>query len=198
MRLLSRQNVALLAVLVAAIAASAGAYALASIPASSATTQQIKAHPGPQAFVAAYGLKASEGQPAFTLHNGQTVSVIDNGATRCLLHGVGSRVAGRCFPATAIGGGAGIAVSDECGSTGKNLMEITGLAPDGTVGVRLNISDGSSQETTVAHGAFRFEGTNPAPGSPYPTGVEWLNGTGAASGSAPLPVSGDEFCLPAS
>jgi hypothetical protein len=197
MRVVRRFRFVLLAAVVAIVGASAAAIALADTSPSS-TVEQIEAHPRPEAFIASYGLKASEGKAAFTLQDGQTVSVIDSGSTRCMLHGVEAKVAGRCFTEEAVSAGEAITVGDECGSGGENRMEITGLAPEGTVGVRLNSSDGASQETTVVDGAFRFEGTNPAEDGPHPTGVEWLDGNGAASGSAALPVSGDGFCLPIS
>jgi len=77
-------------------------------------------------------------------------------------------------------------------------MEITGLAPEGAVGVRLISSDGTSQSTSVASGAFRFDGTNPVAGGPYPTGIEWVGNNSNSVGTAGLPVAGDQFCLPTS
>jgi hypothetical protein len=197
MRAFRRSRLLLVAVLATVIGAGLAAYALADAG-SGSTVDQIKANPGPQAFVQAYNLSTSEGQAAFTLHDGQTVSVLDQGTTRCLLHGIGTQTTGRCFPQAEVSEGQAVTVYDECASGGKNLMEITGLAPAGTAGVRLISSDGSSQDTAVVDGAFKFEGTNPAQGAPYPTNVEWVASSGAAAGSAELPVKAGQFCLPTS
>lgn len=196
MRAFRRSRFLLVVTLVAAIGAGAAAIALADTPGS--PVEQLQSHPGPEAFLAPYGVSASERQAVFTLDNGQTVSVIDKESTRCLLHGKESQVVGRCFSAQAVNAGEAVTVSDECGSSGSNLMEITGLAPEGATNVKLSISNGTSQETSVVDGAFRFQGTNPGQGDPYPTGVEWLSGSGGSTGSAGLPVNGDEFCEPTS
>jgi hypothetical protein len=193
MRHLRRSRVLLVALLVSAIAAGAAAYALAST--GGTPVEQLQANPGPEAFLQANGVNASEAEAAFTLEDGQTVSVINNGSTRCLLHGVGTRKTGRCYQPGEVSEGVALSVYDECGSGEKDLMEITGLAPDGTTGVRLNSSDGTSQETTLIDGAFKFEGTNPAHDAPYPTTVQWIT-DGAASSAVALPVNDHEFCVP--
>jgi len=197
MRHLRRSRLLLVAVLVAAIASGAAAYALADSGQSS-PAEQLNANPGPEPFLHASGVTASEAHPAFALQDGQTVSVIEKGSTRCLLHGIGARTAGRCFSEAAITEGAAVTVYDECASSGRHLMEITGLVPPGTTAVRLSSSDGRSQDATVVDGAFKFEGTNPAAGAPYPTAVAWITSSGAATGSADLPVSAGQFCLPTS
>jgi hypothetical protein len=197
MKKLKRSKLMLLGILVAAIGVSFAAYALAD-GAPGGTVAQMKSAPGPEAFVQSYGLTSSEGQLAFTLKDGESVKVLEKGSSRCLLHGVGSHFDGRCFPDAAVNEGSGISVYDECGTSGKNLMEITGLAPAGVSGVRLLSSDGTSQETSVVDGAFRFEGTNPGQGDPYPTSVQWIKSSSGAGGSAQLPVSGGQFCLPTS
>ena len=192
-----RSRLLLVGLLVAALGAGAAAIALAD-GSPGTPVEQLQSHPGSEAFIAPYGVHASERQAVFTLDNGQTVSVIDKESTRCLLHGKESQVTGRCFADEAVNAGEAVTVSDECGSSGSNRMEITGLAPDGAATVKLNSSDGTSMETSVVDGAFRFEGTNPGQGEPYPTGVEWVSSGGTSTGSAGLPVNGDEFCEPAS
>jgi len=182
-------------VLVVAAAAAISAYALAAEN-SGGSAEAIQTHPGPEAFLQAHGVSASEATPAFTLRNGQTVSTIDNGHTRCLLHGIEKLVTGNCFSEAEIAEGEGVTVLDECGTTGKNLMEITGLAPDGAAGVRLLHSDGTIASAPLTDGAFRFEGTNPAEGEPYPTSVEWVGANGGSAGTASLPVRDGKFCLP--
>jgi hypothetical protein len=190
-----RSRFLLVPVLVAGLTAAVCAYAFASGD-SGSPAEQIEAHPGPEAFLQAHGVSASESEPAFTLENGQTVSTIHNGQTRCLLHGIGERVTGNCFSEAEIAEGEAVTVLDECGTSGRNLMEITGLAPDGTGGVRLSHSDGSTEDVAITDGAFKFEGTNPAQGEPYPTSVEWIGENGSSKGTAALPVGEGKFCLP--
>lgn len=93
--------------------------------------------------------------------------------------------------------GQGIAVTDECSISGKNRMEIVGIAPEQASSVKLVYSDASSKTTPVVEGAFAFNGTNPGQSEPYPTAVEWLGSEGTNDGAASLPVVEDEFCLPA-
>jgi hypothetical protein len=154
--------------------------------------------PGPERLLRANGLNASNAVPVFSLENGDSVGLLTGANTKCLVRSLGGRVTGEsCASAVGIVQGQGISVSDECGTNGRNLMEITGLAPDGTAQVRLKSSDGTSQTVPVVSGAFKVDATNPRPGDPYPTGVEWVGNDGTSGGSAPLPVTGDEFCLPA-
>jgi hypothetical protein len=126
------------------------------------------------------------------------VGVVSNPTATCLVKTLSGSPAGDvCAGAPGISQGQAITVGDECGAAEANRMEIVGLAPSGVASVRLTSSDGSSSTTQVIGGAFRFEGTNPAAGEPYPTGVQWMMSSGASAGSAPLPVNGDSFCLPA-
>jgi hypothetical protein len=165
---------------------------------------------GPGHLLRRDGVSATHARHVFALGNGQQLSVASHGKIRCLLRRLRGQLVGEACtgPPTEHGDTAraadtdsaeaerSITVSDECSSTGENRMEITGLAPEGTTTVRLDFTDNSHKTTSVVDGAFRFEGTNPAPGAAYPTGVEWLT-NGISEGSAPLPVKGDEFCLPA-
>ncbi len=163
----------------------------------SSPVAQLESHPGPEAFLRAHGVSASQAQPAFTLNNGEAVGVIDSGGIRCFTLSVGTtHVSGHCSSETDIAKGDAINVHDEC--SGKNSMAIYGLAPKGAVAVRLEKSDGTSETASVVRGAFSFSGTNPAAGAAYPTGVEWLAEGGSSLGSAPLPVSAGQFCLPTS
>jgi hypothetical protein len=190
------------AVLTTVLAASAvGAYAAASSGSGteSSPIQQLATEgAGAGRSARADGLDASQATPAFTLRNGQSVSVVGDASAKCLIRNAGAHASETCDTLAAIDEGQAISVSDECGSVGRDLMEITGLAPDGVSAVRLIISNGTYESAAVVDGAFKFEGTNPAPGAPYPTGVAWLVGDGADAGTAPLPVDGDQFCLPTS
>jgi len=186
------------AVTTALAVSGAGAYAAASSGTDAGPGERAATvAPGPERQLRASGLNASEAQPLFSLANGERVGLVSNAATKCLVRSLGSRFAGETCATTAeIAEGHATSVGDECGSTGKNLMEITGLAPEGVVSVRLISSDGTSRSTSVVSGAFKFDGTNPVAGGPYPTGVEWLGGDGGRVGSAGLPVNGDQFCEP--
>lgn len=187
---------------VAAILAMSGAGAYAA--ANSATTvspgeQAATVAPGPERQLRSNGLNASEAKPLFSLANGESVDLVANDQTKCLLRALGSKFAGEtCATLSEIAEGHAISISDECGSPGKNLMEITGLTPAGASEVRLISSDGTSQSTSVISGAFKFDDTNPAPDAPYPTGVEWVSANGSSAGTAGLPVEGDHFCEPTS
>ena len=197
----SRKSLLVAGAVTTALAVSgAGAYAAASSgPDASPGERAASVAPGPERQLRASGLSASEAKPLFTLANGDSVGLVSNAATKCLVRSLGSRFAGETCATTAeIAEGHATSVGDECGSTGKNLMEITGLAPEGVVGVRLISSDGTSRTTSVVGGAFKFDGTNPAAGAPYPTGLEWLGSNGSGVGRAGLPVQGDQFCEPAS
>jgi hypothetical protein len=154
--------------------------------------------PGPGRLLRAYGFDAQNAVPVFTLANGQNVGLLIDAEAKCLLRTLNGRIAGEtCGTDAAIPTGEAITVNDECGSAGNDLMEIIGLAPENASAVRLLISDGSSKTAPTEEGAFKFDGRNPASGQPYPTGVEWVGSDGAGVGTAPLPVSGDDFCPPA-
>jgi hypothetical protein len=196
MRYLRQSSLMIVTVVTAAVGLAATAVAPAD-PGGS-PVERLKASPGPEAFLAADHIDVSQAQPVFVLNNGQTVSVAANDSDRCLLHGVSARTAGRCFTEAQINEGAAVTVIDECGTAGRNLMEITGLAPTGARGARLTRSDGSSEVSTVEDGVFEFEGTNPGKHDPYPTSVSWLGKSRATVSSADIPVGDGEFCLPAS
>jgi|HubBroStandDraft_3_1064219.scaffolds.fasta_scaffold172540_1 hypothetical protein len=186
-----------LAIVGALVAIAAGAVvAYAGGDTDSSPVAQLQTHPGPEALLRAQGVSASQAQPALTLNNGEAVGVIDSGGVRCFTLSVGAHVSGACSSETNIANGDAINVHDEC--SGKNSMAIYGLAPVGAVEVRLENSDGTSESTTVVKGAFSFAGTNPAAGAAYPTGVRWLGAGGSSLGTAPLPVSAGQFCLPTS
>lgn len=202
-RLTSRRGAFIAGITAIALAAS-GVAALAasqtaSHPASAPGEQAATVSPGPEREVRAYGLSPSEDKPLFTLANGRSVGIVSNVAAKCLMLSYDGQPAGEtCATSAGIAEGQGISVSDECGTSGKNRMEITGLAPEGVVAVLLMSSAGTSQRTAVDDGAFKFDGTNPAQGGPYPTGIEWVGSNGSVIGSASLPVDGDHFCLPTS
>ncbi len=201
MRIGSRKSLLVAGALTTALAVSgAGAYAAASSGTDAGPGEQAATvAPGPERQLRANGLNASEAQPLFSLANGDRVGLVSNAVTKCLVRSLGSRFAGEMCATTAeVAEGHGISITDECATTGDDLMEITGLAPEGVVGVRLIHSDGTSQSTSVASGAFRFDGTNPVAGGPYPTGIEWVGSNGGSVGTAGLPVDGDQFCEPTS
>ena len=126
------------------------------------------------------------------------VAVVEDSEAKCLLTTRSEATAETCGNLAAIDRGEAVSVSNECGPVGERLMEIIGLVPAGTTTVVLTYDDGSTQQVEAEHGAFKFDGTTPTGSAPYPTGVTWLAPSGATLGSAPLPVEGDEFCLPTS
>ncbi len=197
----SRKSLLVAGAVATALAASgAGAYAAANSGAGAGPGEQAATvGPGPERQLRANGLNASAAKPLFSLANGERVGLVSNAATKCLVRSLGSRFAGEtCATIAEIAEGHAVSVGDECGSTGKNLMEITGLAPEGVVTVRLISSDGTSRSTPVLSGAFKFDGTNPVAGGPYPTGLEWVGSDASTLGTAGLPVNGDQFCEPTS
>jgi hypothetical protein len=200
-RLSRRKGLTLAAAVSTALAASGlGAYAAASGGSGRQPKLVEELGPettGPGRFAKAYDLNANAATPVFALRNGQTVSVVGNATAECLLSSGDGRASGEtCDTQAAVDQGQAISVTDECGASSGKLMEITGLAPAGVSSVQLESSDGAYQTATVVRGAFKFEGTNPAPGAPYPTGVHWVASDGADLGAAALPVSGDQFCIP--
>jgi hypothetical protein len=195
-----RRKGLMVAGVLAAITAAGGVGAYAATGGTSNASpgeQAATVPPGPERLLRANGLSASNAIPVFSLANGDSVGLLTGTNTKCLVRTIGGHVAGEsCANAAGIVEGQAISVTDECGTSGKNLMEITGLAPEGTTQVRLKSSDGTSQIVSVVSGAFKVDGTNPGAGDPYPTGVEWVGNNGISGGSAPLPVKGGEFCLP--
>jgi hypothetical protein len=197
----SRKSLLVAGAVTTALAVSgAGAYAAANSGTGAGPGERAATvAPGPERQLRATGLNASEAQSLFSLANGERVGLVSNAATKCLVRSLGGRFAGETCATTAeIAEGQATSVGDECGSTGKNLMEITGLAPEGVVSVRLISSDGTARSTSVVSGAFKFDGTNPVAGGPYPTGVEWVGSDAGRVGTAGLPVNGDQFCEPTS
>jgi hypothetical protein len=142
------------------------------------------------------GLNPADAKYVFTLADGASVAIVGNDLSKCLIRTIGTRTADMCASTAAIAEGQGVSVGDECGTSGRNVMEIVGLALSGAVSARLRSSDGTSQTTSVIDGAFAFDGTNPAQGAPYPIGVEWVAGDGATIATAALPIEDDNFCLP--
>jgi hypothetical protein len=184
-------------VVVCVAASGVAAYAAATSggePTASQVAQFTKVAPGPGRALRESGLSASNATPAFRLRDGSTVSTVANGSTTCLVRSVQGHDGATCASASGIAEGHGVSVSDECGTAGNNRMEIIGLAPNGAQSAVLRSSDGTTRSTPVVSGAFMFEGTNPAPGAPYPRTVEWLGASGGAMGAAGLPVKGDDFC----
>jgi|ERR1039457_7166146 hypothetical protein len=201
MKLGSRKSLLVAGAVTTALAVTgAGAYAAANSATNASPGEQAATvGPGPERQLRASGLNASEAKPLFTLANGESVGLVSNAVTKCLVLSLGGRFAGEtCATAAEIAEGHAVSVGDECAPTGKNLMEITGLAPEGAVGVRLIGSDGTSWSASVVSGAFKFDGTNPVAGGPYPTGIEWLGSDASRVGTAGLPVAGNQFCEPTS
>ena len=201
MKIGSRKSLLVAGALTTALAVSgAGAYAAASSDTGTGPGEQAATvAPGPERQLRASGLNASDAQPLFSLANGERVGLVSNAAAKCLVRSLGSRFAGETCATTAeIAEGHGVSITDECVTTGNDLMEITGLAPEGVLSVRLISSDGTSRSTSVLSGAFKFDGTNPVAGGPYPTGLEWLGSDASRVGTAGLPVAGDQFCEPTS
>jgi len=201
MTIASRKSLLVAGALTTALAVSgAGAYAAANSGTNAGPGEQAATvAPGPERQLRASGLNPSEAQPLFFLANGERVGLVSNAAAKCLVLNLGSRFVGEMCATTAeIAEGHGVSIADECATTGNNLMEITGLTPEGVLSVRLISSDGTSQNTSVVDGAFKFDATNPAAGAPYPTGVEWLGSDASSVGTAGLPVNGDQFCEPTS
>ena len=188
-----------MALTILAVAGATGAYAAVagsggSQPPSGA---QIAATPaGPGRLVRAYGLDPSLARMVSTLQNGDTVAVVNGSVARCLIREHAGQLAGEaCEPLAELTSGRGITVTDECGAVGSQLMEITGLAPEGATTVRLIYNAGTSQTAPVEDGTFKFDGSNPRPNEPYPSAVEWQS-NGQPSGTALLPVENGQFCLP--
>jgi len=183
--------------LLAVTAVAAYAAADGGVGSQSTPIQQMTEAPGPGGLARANGLDPAAATTAFALQNGDTVSVVANGTAKCLIRRRGAATTGEtCDTLAAIDQGAAIAVTDECGTSGRNLMEITGLAPESVATARLVSTSGGYRSSDVVNGAFKFDGTNPAPGGTYPTGVAWIARDGAAVGGAALPVHGNEFCIP--
>lgn len=183
-----------------AVAVAAGltgvVVALASGGVSPASPPVTSVGPGPEREARAFNLATASSQPVFSLRDGEEVAVRRGSGARCLMRTLGGRMSGEvCATDSGAASGQGINITDECGSSGHQLMEITGLAPEGVTSVRLLYSDGSAVSAPVLQGAFKFEGPNPSPGERYPTAVEWLGASGPL-GAAGLPVRGDEYCLP--
>jgi hypothetical protein len=174
-----------------------GVYASISVgdERESTPVEQLEAEPtGPGRFGRAYGMSVTDSTEVFMLGNGAKVSVAETATAKCLFAAKDGGTGELCDRDAAINEGKAVSVTDECGTTGENRMEITGLAPIEAAKARLNSSDDSSELTSVEGSAFRFEGSNPSEGAAYPTGVSWLRSNGSAIITAPLPVNGDEFC----
>jgi hypothetical protein len=196
----TKRRIVLPLIALAAAAGGLGLYSAISAAGERTPTpvEQLRAQPpGPGRFAKAYGLNTAEATAVFTLRNGASVAVVEDKTAKCMLTRHDGGLGETCDTRTAIDDGQAISVTDECGAAGGDLMEITGLAPDDIATVRLDASDGSSKTAVTTHSAFKFEGTNPAPGAPYPTGVTWIGASGSAAGSAHLLVEGGRFCIPA-
>lgn len=184
-----------------AVVGATGAYAAvtSSGGAQPPSGAQIAATPsGPGRLVRAYGLDPSLARVVSTLQNGDQVAVVNGPNARCLIREhAGGTASEACEPLSELASVRGITVTDECGSTGNQLMEISGLAPERATAVRLIDNDNTSQTAPVQDGTFKFDGTNPQPNEPYPTAVEWLT-NGRSSGTVLLPVENGQFCLPTS
>ncbi len=192
----SRLTLALVAVILSALTVfAAGAVGAAGLhrvhPAHKSRARGVSSRPR---TVSVAALTDSPGTPVFA-GSALDAHVVARASYRCLTLGTRHAQGQACGTRAEINEGSIIAVTDECGSSGSNRMNIAGLAPEGTETVRLRYSDGSSEETPVEDGAFLFAGSNPTPGAPYPDGVRWLGAGGADLGAAELPVVGDQFCI---
>jgi hypothetical protein len=190
-----------IAVTALAVIGASGAYAAVSslAGAQAPSGAQIAATPaGPGRLARAYGLDPNIARVVSTLHDGDTVAVLDGPSARCLIRERAGQTSNEaCAPLSELTSARAVTVTDECGSAGSPIMEITGLAPEGATAVRLIDNDGSGRTTAVEDGTFKFDGTNPGPNEPYPTAVEWLT-DGQSSGTVLLPVANGQFCLPTS
>jgi hypothetical protein len=195
----SRRAVIGAAVASCLVAVTVAAYAAADSASSRRgdAMQQLAAGGGPTRFARAYGLNPQDAVPVFRLRNGQAVAVVGNATAKCMIRQDGAENAETCDDIEAIDEGQAISVLDECATNGRNLMEITGLAPEGVSAARLLWSDGRTEDAALTQGTFKFDSSNPAPRAPYPTGIAWLEGDNAV-GHAVFPVQGDAFCLPTS
>ncbi len=192
-----RPRLALVALAVLLGTVGLGTYAAISAADESeqAPVEALQAEPaGKGRFARAYGMTVAEGSEVFTLANGAKISVAKTASAECLFAAKGESTGETCDSNAAIDQGKAIAVTDECGTSGEHRMEITGLAPAEAAKARLNISDSTTESTSVQGGAFRFEGTNPGEASPYPISVTWLRANNSEVTTAALPVEGDEFC----
>lgn len=178
---------------------TAGSVTALTTGASSSTQQAIATTPaGPYHAARAFGLDTATAKSVFSLHDGDQVALIRGGDARCLLRTREGQLVGEaCATSAGVTSGEGITVSDECASTGAQLMEITGLAPEAATAVRLLYTDGTSVTEPVVEGACKFEGHNPRPQAPYATAVQWVS-EGQAGETALLPVRDGQFCLPTS
>jgi hypothetical protein len=158
----------------------------------------FKASPsaGPGRLAKAYGLDPDDERYVFTLGNAEGVAILAGANAACLMRSEDAGSGETCETVAAIDRGQAVWVEDECGAAGDDRMEIIGIAPAGASSATLNYSAGPSQSADVVSGAFKFEGTNPAQGAAYPTTIDWLTDDGSSLGTAHLPVTGDEFCLP--
>ena len=187
---------------VAAVALAMSGVALAAVSDLTAGSSDVgkkivTAAPGPSRAARAYRVDPSTAVPIFSLRNGEDVELITGPEAKCLIRRRGGEVASEsCASDAGAQSGEGIEVSDECGSDSHHLMEITGIAPADATTTRLISSDGSTSAAPVVDSGFKFEGTNPASGDPYPASVEWSDSRGESLGRADLPVAGDQFCLP--
>ena len=187
-------------VVLALVTAAVAAYTLASADsgAQPSPIESLRAGPGgPGSLARASDLNPAAATPVFALRDGREVSVVANASAKCLISRAGASIAGEtCDTLAAIDEGKAISVTDECAASGHQSMEVTGLVPEGVTSVRLVSSDGSYQTTPAVDGAFKFDGTHPAEGAPYPIGVAWMTSAGASVGTARWPVEGDQFCIP--
>jgi hypothetical protein len=189
-------RVFLLGAVVASVGTSGAVIAGAANTGPSPQAVLATAEPGAWHEATAFGVQPEAARALFTLRNGAQVAVARGTRGRCLLRTVAGQPAGEsCATDVGVSSGEGISVTDECGSGGNQIMEITGLAPEGATEVGLAWSTGATTGTSIVDGAFRFDETNPAPGAPYPTGVVWVS-MGEQRGTAALPVKDGQFCLP--
>lgn len=153
---------------------------------------------GAHVVTEAAGLDPRAAEPVFVLQTGQRLGVVSGNGVKCIVGMSGTMtMADHCYTPEQVEAVTDIAVYNDCGTTGSNVMEITGFAPTGANSVRLKFSDGSAQDAKVApEGAFKFDGTTPisSNNAPYPTTVAWLNASGGEVATHRFPVSGADLC----
>ena len=103
MKMGSRKSLLVAGAVTTALAVSgAGAYAAASSATNASPGEQAATvPPGPERQLRASGLNASEAKPLFTLANGESVGLVSNDVTKCLVRSLGSRFAGETCATTA-------------------------------------------------------------------------------------------------
>jgi hypothetical protein len=144
-------------------------------------------------LVRAFGLNPAAARPAFTAADGSPVSVVGDPQVSCML--IGDHPGDdHCSLSSAIAEGDGFFIGNDCSAGGPQTMRIGGFAPASTATVDIVYTSGPGLTSRVADGAYLIQSTNPAPGGPYPTRIDYLDPAGATLASSPI-QSGDDLCM---